>query len=263
MLAVVDSLGSIEAHVETSSMGKLVHAVIAILLLVVATTVVASSAAVVLHDRSLKKPGVDIVDHGHLHSIVAGLEALQTRLHVLEPGLVGELAVFEVLDALVHLDEERLHAHKALVHIVREAVNLVSETAHRLSERRVLLAGRRGRNAGLVVVAGLLDGEAPLITQLDLADRLGAPRAVDLAGGRVALLGGAGVLDAAAVADEVVPGRFAIAVVGGAKLDDTVPLVLGDTLDGAEKILKVAEDALGRGEEGRRRRRGGEVRHRD
>jgi len=104
-----------------------------------------------------------------------------------------------------------------------------------------------------MIVTRLLNSKTPLIAQLDLADGLCAPGTVDLAGGRITLLGGAGVLDAATVANEIVPSGLAVAVVGGAELHDTIALILGDALNRAEKILKVSENALGRRQEGRGR----------
>lgn len=110
-----------------------------------------------------------------------------------------------------------------------------------------------------MVVSRFLQGEAPLVSQLDLADGLCAEGTVDLARGRVALLGGAVVLDAAAVADEVVAGGLAVAIVGGAELDNAVALVLGHALHRRHQVVKGPEDALWRGQQ---RRRGG-IRHRD
>lgn len=140
-----------------------------------------------------------------------------------------------------------------------QTVQLVGEGPDRGRQGSVLLAGGAGGDARLVVVSRFLQGEAPLVSQLDLADGLCAEGTVDLARGRVALLGGAVVLDAAAVADEIVAGGLAVAIVGGAELDNTVALVLGHALHRRHQVVKGPEDALWRGQQ---RRRGG-IRHRD
>lgn len=56
-------------------------------------------------------------------------------------------------------------------------------------------------DAWLVIMLVALYLETPLVAQLDLANGLGSPRAIDLARAGVALLRGAVVLDAAAIAD--------------------------------------------------------------
>lgn len=140
--------------------------------------------------------------------------------------------------------------------VVAYTVEFVRETAQVLRNRRGLLAGGRGRHAGLVVVTGLLDDKAPLVGERHLADGLGTEGTVDLARGGVALLGGAVVLDTATVAHEIVARRLGIAVVGGAKLDNAIAVVFRDALDGGQEVVKRAVDAFGGRDQSRGGRRG-------
>lgn len=184
---------------------------------------------------------------------------MQPLFYRLEARLIAAGAGLDILHALLNVVQALLNPHQALSHIVAQTVQLVSEGPDRGRQGSVLLAGGAGGDARLVVVSRFLQGEAPLVSQLDLADGLCAEGTVDLARGRVALLGGAVVLDAAAVADEVVAGGLAIAIVGGAELDNAVALVLGHALHRRHQVVKGPEDALWRGQQ---RRRGG-IRHRD
>ena len=128
-------------------------------------------------------------------------------------------------------------------------IKFVGKRPQARRQRRILLARRTRWHPGLVVVSRLLEREAPLITKLDLADGLCAKGTVNLARRRVALFGGAVVLYAAAVADEVVARGLAVAIVGGAELDDAVALVFGGALDRGHEVLEASKNALGRGKE--------------
>ncbi|KAI1161935.1 hypothetical protein F5B18DRAFT_419374 [Nemania serpens] len=196
-----------------------------------------------LEDRSTQHGIFHLhVVHGNLHASSAGLHAGHASLHSLQ----------SLLDALEPLGDAR----EALGDIVAYAIELVRQAAHALCYGGVLLAGRRGGDPGLVVVSRVLDGKAPLVVQLHLADGLGTPGAIDLTRARVPLLRGAVVLDTATVTDQVVARGLAIAVVAGAELDDTVALVLRHTLHGAQQVLEASIDALGRRGEGARLARG-------
>lgn len=210
-----------------------------------------------LHDRRGQQARFNII---HAHAVHARtFHALEPLFYCLESRLVPAGARLDVLHALLNVVEALLDAHQALGHVVAQAVQLVGEGTDRCRQGSILLAGGAGGDARLVVVPGLLQGEAPLVAQLHLADGLCTERTVNLARRGVALLGGAVVLDAAAIADEVVAGGLAVAVVGGAELDDAVALVLRDALDRRHQVVKRPEDALWR----RQQRRRGGIRHRD
>ena len=156
----------------------------------------------------------------------------------------------QIHQLLLNIVETLTHVHEALAHVVYESVELVGERSNRLRKRRVLLArcGRRG--PGVMIVTRFLDGETPLVAELDLADGLGSPRAVNLARRRCSLLRRAVVFDAATITYEVVPSRLAVPVVGGAKFHDAIAMVLGPALDRAQQVLERSEDALGWGQKG-------------
>ena len=188
-----------------------------------------STLAVFLHDRRGKQARFHVI---HTHTIHSwAFHALEAPLDRLESGLVPTCAGFEVLHPLLDVVQSLLDAHKPLRHVVVQAVQLVGEGANGRREGRIFLAGCSGWYSRLMIVSALLDGEAPLISELNFADSLRAKRAVDLTSGGIALLGGAVVLDAAAIADEIVASRLSVAIVGRAQLDYAVALVFGDALD--------------------------------
>lgn len=73
--------------------------------------------------------------------------------------------------------------------------------------------------------------EAPLVTELNLAYSLRTPWTIHLSSTGIALFSCAVVFHSATVADQVVTRRLMIAVVAGAKLNNTIALLLGYPLD--------------------------------
>jgi len=95
-----------------------------------------------------------------------------------------------------------------------------------------------------VVVGAFLHDKTPLMAKLDLTDSLGAPRTVDLACRRTTFLGRAGVLNTAAVTDQVIPRGLTNAVIGRTELDNAVPLLFTKLLDVRKELLKRHEDGI-------------------
>lgn len=139
-------------------------------------------------------------------------------------------AGLEILHPLLNVVQPLLDAHQAVHHVVVQPFNLVGKGPDGRGHGRALDGGVAVGCTWLVVVAGFLQREAPLIAKLYFTDSLSAEGAVDLASRRVALLGRTVVLDASAIAYEVVARGLFVTVVGRSKLDDSVPLVFGDAL---------------------------------
>lgn len=234
----------------------------------------------VLHDAGGQHSRVDVVQWhvqaSRFHGVESCLDIVQAAVHnsllarhaatqavgqVWRQGVCHDQVVVKallhsfqaLLNRLHELLKPHVHLLEAMSNIVAYAIQLVGETAQVLRNRRGFLAWGRGWHAGLVVVTGLLDDKTPLVGKRHLTDSFGTERAVDFACRGVALLGRTVVLDTAAVAHKVVARRLRITVVGGAELDDTVAIVLGDTLDSGQEVVKRAVDALG----GRGQCRGG------
>lgn len=184
---------------------------------------------IALHGRRCQQTCLDII---HAHAVHAkALYTLDAALDGLEARLVTARSGLDILHPLLDILQSLLDAEESLCHLVAQAVQLVGEGPNRRGQWRTLLAWCAGLDARLVVVSRLLQGESPLVAELHLADGLCAEGAVDLARRRVALLGSAAVLDAATVANEVVPRGLAIAVIGRSQLDYAVSLILCDALD--------------------------------
>lgn len=206
---------------------------------------------IVLHDGSVQHRIAHLhVVHWYIHTSPSCLHVGHVRLDTAHTRLHR---LYRFLDTIQSL----LDAIEGLCHLVTDAIHLQGKSSNALRGGCVLCAGIAAMDARLVVVLVTLDLEAPLIAQRHLANSLGSPRAIDLARAGVALLSGAVVLDTAAIADQVVPGRLVITIIGSAKLDDSKALVLGYALDRRDQILKARVNAVGR--RSKRTRRGGIV----
>lgn len=200
------------------------------------------STRVSLHNRRSQQTRFDVVHSHAIHSRT--LHPLESALYSLESRLIGSSTSLEVLHSLLDVVQSLFDAQETLRHVVVQTVELVGERPDGGCEGRVLLTGRSGGNARLMVVSALLDGEAPLISKLDFANGFRAKRAINLARRRVSLLGGAVVLYATTVANEIVTSGLSIAVVGGAQFHNAVTLIFGNALDGCHQVFEGPKDTF-------------------
>lgn len=93
------------------------------------------------------------------------------------------------------------------------AIDLVDQSTKTLRNGCILLPRGRCRKTRFMIVPRLLYDKAPLVAQLNLANCLTPPGAVDFACAWIALLRCAAVLDPSSIANEIKTCRLAFSVV--------------------------------------------------